>query len=143
MPTALIAGEMSPGQLSSLNSSPQRVASNTCTRSESLLAGASYPAIAVLVNIAANAPSPLINQVTVSGGSSAMAANSDPATITSANACDVGNSGTVNVTDVQLMIDEALGVVPAVNDLSQDGVVNVVDIQIVIAGALGLGCSGS
>jgi hypothetical protein len=39
------------------------------------------------------------------------------------------------------MINEALGEVPAVNDLSGDGVVTVVDVQIEINAALGLGCA--
>jgi hypothetical protein len=39
------------------------------------------------------------------------------------------------------LIDEALGVAPAANDLNGDGVVNAVDVQIVINAALGLGCS--
>ena len=34
-----------------------------------------------------------------------------------------------------------LGAAPAVNDLNGDGVVNVVDVQIVFNGALGLGCT--
>jgi hypothetical protein len=47
----------------------------------------------------------------------------------------------VNVLDGQLMVNEALGVLPANNDLNLDGVVNVVDIQIVLNAALNLGCS--
>lgn len=39
------------------------------------------------------------------------------------------------------MINEALGVIAAGNDLNQDGVVNVVDLQIVINAALGFGCA--
>jgi len=46
-----------------------------------------------------------------------------------------------NVADVQLIIDQALGVIPAVNDLNGDNVVNVADVQIVIDAALGLGCA--
>jgi uncharacterized repeat protein (TIGR01451 family) len=46
---------------------------NTCTRSDSLAGGASYPSIAVTVNVASNASSPQNNQVTVSGGGSASA----------------------------------------------------------------------
>jgi hypothetical protein len=34
-----------------------------------------------------------------------------------------------------------LGLIPAVNDLSGAGVVNVVDVQIEINAALGLGCA--
>ena len=54
--------------------------------------------------------------------------------------CDINSDGTVNVADVQLIINEALGVVPAVHDLNHDGAVNVADVQKVINAALGLGC---
>ncbi len=40
----------------------------TCTRSDGLSANSNYPAIALTVNVAANAASPLINSVAVSGG---------------------------------------------------------------------------
>ena len=46
----------------------------TCTRSDSLGGGASYPAITVTVHIAANAGSPLVNLVSVSGGGAATVA---------------------------------------------------------------------
>src|SRR5437868_13797694 len=49
----------------------------TCTRSDSLPAGFSYPVITVTVNVAGNAGSPLVNQVSVSGGGSATASASD------------------------------------------------------------------
>jgi hypothetical protein len=55
--------------------------------------------------------------------------------------CDINLDGTANVADVQLIINEALGVIPAVHDLNSDGAVNVADVQIVINAALGLGCS--
>jgi len=55
--------------------------------------------------------------------------------------CDLTGDGTVNIADVQLEINEALGRAPAVNDLNGDGVVNLVDVQMVINGALNLGCS--
>jgi sugar lactone lactonase YvrE len=54
--------------------------------------------------------------------------------------CDINADGNVNVSDVQLIINEALGVAPAVHDLNGDGMVNVADVQIVINAALGLGC---
>jgi len=53
----------------------------SCTRSDVLNGGASYSPIAVTVNVAANATSPQINQVTVSGGGSASASASDSTTI--------------------------------------------------------------
>jgi uncharacterized repeat protein (TIGR01451 family) len=57
------------------------LASLTCTRSDALMAGATYPAITLTINVASNAESLLTNQVSVSGGSSAPANSSDPTTI--------------------------------------------------------------
>jgi uncharacterized protein (TIGR03437 family) len=54
---------------------------NTCRRSDALAAGSIYPAIAVTVNVASNAPSQVTNQVTVSGGNSASATANDVTTI--------------------------------------------------------------
>ena len=56
-------------------------AANTCTRSDSLAADASYPAIAVTVNVAGTAPSQVTNVVGVSGGGSANDSASDVTTI--------------------------------------------------------------
>ena len=55
--------------------------SNTCTRSDALAGGASYPAITVTVNVLGNATSPQVNQVSVSGGGSAPASWSDSTVI--------------------------------------------------------------
>jgi hypothetical protein len=115
----------------------------TCTRSDALGAGASYLAITVTVNVASNATASLTNQASVSGGGSATANASDPTTITHLTTCNVNGLGSTNVADVQTIINEALGVMPAVNDLNGDGVVNLVDVQIVINALLGLGCSWS
>ena len=41
---------------------------NTSTRSDPLMAGASYPPITVKVNVATNAPASVTNHVSVSGG---------------------------------------------------------------------------
>jgi uncharacterized repeat protein (TIGR01451 family) len=59
---------------------------NSCIRSDALNAGSSYPPITVTVNVAANASSPQVNQVSVSGGGSANASASDSATITESGA---------------------------------------------------------
>ena len=115
--------------------------SNTCTRSDALVGGASYNPITVTVNVASNAPSTVTNSATVSGGGSASATATDPTTIVG-NPCDINGTGVVNVADVQIIINEALGVAPAKNDLNGDGVVNVADVQIEINAALGLGCIG-
>jgi uncharacterized repeat protein (TIGR01451 family) len=53
-----------------------------CNRSDSLAAGASYPPITLTVNVAANAPASVTNQVSVSaGGFSSSATATDPTTI--------------------------------------------------------------
>jgi len=49
----------------------------TCTRSDALSGGSSYPPITVTVNVAGNAPLQLNDQVSVSGGGSAAANASD------------------------------------------------------------------
>jgi subtilase family serine protease len=54
---------------------------NSCSRSDVLSPGASYAAITVTVNVAPNATSPQVNQVSVSGGGSGNAVASDSTTI--------------------------------------------------------------
>ena len=44
------------------------------------------------------------------------------------------------MSDVQQMINEALGLAAPANDLNADGVVNAVDAQITIDAVLNLGC---
>lgn len=58
-----------------------------------------------------------------------------------ANACFINSDNVVTVADVQVVVNQALGVAQALNDLNLDGVVNVVDIQIEINAALNLGCA--
>ncbi|MEI9974513.1 MAG: dockerin type I domain-containing protein [Ignavibacteriota bacterium] len=54
--------------------------------------------------------------------------------------CDVTGDGATGATDVRAVMNEALGIAPAVHDLNQDGVVNVADIQRVALAAMGSGC---
>jgi hypothetical protein len=60
-----------------------------------------------------------------------------------ADLCDLQQNWSINAADVQQIINEALGLAPAINDLNRDGVVNVVDVQIEINAALGLGCAAN
>jgi hypothetical protein len=57
--------------------------------------------------------------------------------------CDVNQDGNVNVSDVQMAIDQVLGVMSAANGMNHGGVTNVVEVQIVINAAMGRGCSGT
>lgn len=59
-----------------------------CTRSDPLAAGASYPAITLIVNVAANAPSPVTNTATVSSDGATNSINS-----TSNDVTFIGNLG--------------------------------------------------
>jgi uncharacterized repeat protein (TIGR01451 family) len=113
---------------------------NACTRNDSLPGGGVYPAITVTVNVAQDAPSQVTNQVTVSGGGSANASASDVTFISVAN-CGISGGGSATVADVQHIVNEALGAMPAVHDLNQDGRVNVADVQKLVNDALGLGCA--
>jgi uncharacterized repeat protein (TIGR01451 family) len=63
--------------LVSLSGTGWTCSGNTCRRADALAAGASYPAIIVTVDVAATAGSPLVNNVTVSGGGSNSATASD------------------------------------------------------------------
>jgi len=117
--------------------------STTCTRSDVLNGGQSYAVLTVTVSVANDASASLTNQVSVSGMGFATATGSDLTTISPQNPCAVSRDGATTVSDVQLILNEALGVVPAVHDLNRDGFVNIVDVQKVINSALGLGCPTS
>jgi YVTN family beta-propeller protein len=54
----------------------------TCTRSDALAGGSSYPAITVTVNVQVNATSPQVNHIDVTGGGSGPASANDSTNIT-------------------------------------------------------------
>jgi Bacterial Ig-like domain (group 2)/Divergent InlB B-repeat domain/Cep192 domain 4 len=54
---------------------------NTCTRTDALAGGSSYPPITVTVDVSVEATSPQINSVTATGGGSASATATDPTNI--------------------------------------------------------------
>src|SRR5262249_7187999 len=59
------------------------LASLTCTRSDALATGSSFPPITLTVNVAGNAPASVTNRATLSGGGTSTNSNaSDPTTIT-------------------------------------------------------------
>jgi hypothetical protein len=55
--------------------------------------------------------------------------------------CDLDQDGFTDVFDAQSMIREALGLQMPADDLRQNGSINVVDVQIVLNAAAGSGCS--
>jgi uncharacterized repeat protein (TIGR01451 family) len=71
----------------------------TCTRSDALMPGATYPPITVTVNVASNTATTLSNSVSVSGGGAANASASDVTTVLPYAPSTVGANG-VAVTPV-------------------------------------------
>ncbi len=55
--------------------------------------------------------------------------------------CDINADLRINGADVQLIVNQALGLAPAVTDLNNDGRVNVLDVQLLVNAALGRGCA--
>lgn len=71
-------------------------AGNSCTRSDALAPGTSYPDITATVNVAANAGATLTNQATVAGGGESNTADdtaNDPTTITPTITFDTNPTG--------------------------------------------------
>lgn len=65
-------------------------------------------------------------------------------TVTDAMAGDINGDSVVNALDVQLVINEALGIDTGNNcDINNDGNVDALDVQLVINAALGIDISGS
>jgi aryl-phospho-beta-D-glucosidase BglC (GH1 family) len=62
---------------------------------------------------------------------------------TSFSPCDVNHDGAVNIADVQLIINEALGLSSCTADLNGDGKCDIVDVQRVITAALGGNCNAA
>jgi uncharacterized repeat protein (TIGR01451 family) len=67
--------------LVSMNGTGWQCVSASCTRTDALAPGASYPPITVTVNVVASATSPQLNVASVTGGGSASANTSDLTTI--------------------------------------------------------------
>ena len=55
--------------------------------------------------------------------------------------CDVDQSGATTIADVGTILGQVLGTATAASDLNGDKAVNVLDVQIVINAAIGLGCA--
>ncbi|HAZ09309.1 MAG TPA: hypothetical protein DCZ01_12510 [Elusimicrobia bacterium] len=56
------------------------------------------------------------------------------------SACDLNRDWATNVVDVQLQVNQALGVTACTSDLNRDGVCNVIDVQRVVNVGLGGQC---
>ena len=68
------------------------------------------------------------------------AGNTPPPPPASGSSCDINGDGATNVTDVQLEVNQAIGVATCAVDLNKDGACNVIDVQRVVNAALGGPC---
>jgi len=57
--------------------------------------------------------------------------------------CDINKDGVVNIADVQLMVDEALGTSACTTNLDGSGTCDIADVQRVITAALGGACNAA
>jgi hypothetical protein len=112
------------------------ISSASCTTNAALSPG-SISSIIVTVSVALNAQGP----VSIGAGVSGDTAITYSAPVLSA--CAISRNPSICVTDVQQIVNEALGVSSPVNDMNGDGLVNVVDLQIVVNAAMNQGCSAS
>ena len=69
----------------------------TCTRTDSLAAGASYPSITLTVNVSATAPASVTNTATVSGGGDSSTGNNAASDVTTISTSGGGTGGTPTV----------------------------------------------
>ena len=79
--TAILPSGLS---LVSMQGSGWNCSGTTCSRSDTLAAGAAYPVITLTVNVAGDAPGQLVNQVNLSFNGAAEASASDPTTVLAA-----------------------------------------------------------
>ena len=56
------------------------------------------------------------------------------------SACDANRDGTTNVVDVQLSVNQVLGLAACSADINLDGQCNVVDVQRIVNASLGGAC---
>ena len=58
----------------------------------------------------------------------------------SGSPCDLNQDGATTITDVQGMVNQAIGMAACAADLNKDGACNIVDVQRVVNAALGGPC---
>jgi uncharacterized repeat protein (TIGR01451 family) len=122
----------------------------SCTRGDVLTGGSSYPAITVTVAVAANAGSPLVNQVSASGGGSATANGSDSTIIVpgSQPALKITKTHTGNFTQGQQGATYTLTVSNNAGAATTSGTVTVTDtvpsgLSLVSMAGTGWNCTGN
>jgi hypothetical protein len=89
------------------------------------------------------APGSHLFSATYGGGSGRMPSSSNSIAIQSVSRCDANGDLKTDIADLQSVMNQAMGLSMAINDLHAGTAVNLVDVQIVINVLLNLGCSAS
>ena len=123
------------------------LATVTCTRSDALAGGGSYPVITLTVNVASNAPASVTNTATVSGGGDTTPANntaSDGTTISAASVADlrIAKSHTGNFSQGQTGASYTLTASNGTGSGPSSGTVTVIDTLPTALTATGLSGTG-
>lgn len=84
----------------------------TCTRSDVLAAGSSYPPITLTVNVATNAPVSVTNSATLSGGGDSNPTNNTATDVTTINTLSVGSTNAVVLAGWDVSGQSGYGVSP-------------------------------
>ena len=98
----------------------------TCTRSDALAPGASYPLVTITVNVAANAPASVTNTATISGGGDVNTTNNTATDVTTI--LPAAATGVVTAVASFFAFDPAFrgGVSVAAGDVTGDGVADII-----------------
>jgi hypothetical protein len=105
-----------------------------------LLPGSAYASISVTATVSSTAPATLTNSASVSVDGIAKSSNGDQASIAAATACDLTPDTQPAAPDVSQILQEALGIVQPAHDFNSDGAIDITDVQVVANAAIGLGC---
>jgi uncharacterized repeat protein (TIGR01451 family) len=110
-----------------------------CWRSDSLAGGASFAVITASVNVSSSAASSQLNGVTATSAGLLDQFAYDSTVVTSM-ACDINQDSSFTIKDLQMALNQALGLASRTNDLNSDGVVNLVDLRIVLNAVMNQSC---
>jgi PKD repeat protein len=108
----------------------------------------SYNASGLPAGLSVNSTSGLISGTPTVAGNMTVALSASNAggtgtrqlALTIISACDLNSDGASDISDVQLMVNQAINATPCTGDINQDSACNVVDVQRIVVAVLGGVC---